>query len=40
MTQLGIFEAKAARADALRRVEDHADREWLDRSFAALRGSP
>jgi hypothetical protein len=38
VTQLSIFEAHSARRSALSRVESHADREWLDRAFAALRG--
>jgi hypothetical protein len=38
MTQLTFDEARAARRSALSRVESHADREWLDAAFAALRG--
>jgi hypothetical protein len=36
MTQLSLTAAAAARADALRRVEEHADPGWNERAFAAL----
>jgi hypothetical protein len=38
VTQLTLDEARTSRRSALSRVESHADREWLDRAFAALRG--